>query len=64
MKRSEFMIGNWFTCGDRLWMVTDIGARTIIAIPFKEGWMLGPPYALDEIVFDENDLPGCTCLNG
>ncbi len=65
MKHSEFMVGNFFRCGNDQWMVTDIGARTIIAIHFKEGWMLGPPYALAEIVFDENDLPGCTpWLNG
>jgi hypothetical protein len=22
-------------------------------------WLNGPPYAVDEIVFDENDLPAC-----
>lgn len=25
-----------------------------------EGWFLGPPYAVEEMVFDENDLAGCS----
>lgn len=24
-----------------------------------EGWFRGPPYAVAEVVFDENDLEGC-----
>lgn len=65
MKHSEFMVGNSFMCDKHQWVVTDIGARTIIAIQFMEGWMLGPPYALAETVFDENDQIGCTpCPNG
>jgi hypothetical protein len=26
----------------------------------REGWFKGPPYAIAEIVFDEDDLPACT----
>jgi len=25
-----------------------------------EGWFKGPPYAVAEVVFDEDDLPGCS----
>jgi hypothetical protein len=59
MKRSEVKIKDRFICGGREWQVSDIGTRTVVAILVKEGWMNGPPYALPENVFDENDLPGC-----
>jgi hypothetical protein len=26
----------------------------------EEGWFSGPPYAVAEMVFDENDIEGCT----
>jgi hypothetical protein len=32
MKHSEFVIGETFWCSDRLWLCTDIGARTVLAI--------------------------------
>lgn len=41
------------------WRCTDIGTRTIIAIPYDPEWMTGPPYALAEVVFDEYDLECC-----
>lgn len=59
MNHTEFKIGIDFTCADRTWRVTDIGTRTIVAIPVREGWMNGPPYAVHEFVFDENDQPTC-----
>ena len=52
-----------FRCGGKRWKVTDIGTRTVIAIPIKEGWMEGPPYTQAEIVFDEEDLTVCEVLN-
>ncbi len=60
MMHSEFKIGDRFNCGEKQWQVTDLGNRTVIAIEVREGWMNGPPYALTEAVFDENDLPACT----
>lgn len=36
MKHSDFVIGGSFWCGGREWRVTDIGARTIIAICLDE----------------------------
>lgn len=26
----------------------------------RDGWFNGPPYAVAEIVFDENDMPACS----
>lgn len=65
MKHSDFVIGKEFTSSSgRRWLCTDIGTRTIIAIPIsaktvKDGWDRGPPYALNEIVFDEEDIETC-----
>lgn len=68
MKHSDFVMGQHFTCyADATWRVTDIGTRTVIAIRVRddilaEGWDKGPPYAVCEIVFDENDFPACEPL--
>lgn len=59
MTREELNIGDRFKCNGGLWQVTDIGTRTVIAVPVKEGWLDGPPYAVQEIVFDEEDMPVC-----
>ena len=59
MQRTDVKIGDTFLCGDERWMITDIGTRTVMAIPVRDGWMNGPPYHQAEVVFDENDLPGC-----
>lgn len=77
MRHSQFYIGRRFLSGGQLWMCTDWGRRTIIAVslepfvpagnydrelkinPEEDGWLDGPPYALEEIVFDEDDLPAC-----
>ena len=60
MKLSEFEKGKVFICDKRPWLVTDIGSRVVIAIAVREGWMNGPPYALSEMVFDEEDQLGCS----
>lgn len=57
--RAAVKIGSMFICNSRMWQVTDIGTRTVMAIPQKEGWMEGPPYSLAEIVFDEEDAQVC-----
>jgi len=59
MKINEFEKGKVFICDKRSWFVTDIGSRVVIAIAAKEGWMNGPPYALSEMVFDEEDQLAC-----
>lgn len=64
MRHSDFAIGCEFTTanGTLRWRCTDIGTRTITAIhidPEKVAdWYNGPPYAVTEHVFDENDIPG------
>lgn len=70
MKHSDFRIGCEFTTGlssltAKRWRCTDIGTRVIIAVclndhPDDPSWYNGPPYAVAESVFDENDIPGCT----
>ena len=32
MKRSDFTFGLKFKCGQRKWLVTDLGTRTVIAV--------------------------------
>ena len=64
MKLQEFEIGKIFICDKRQWQVTDVGSRVVIAIAAREGWMNGPPYALSEMVFDENDQIGCSQSEG
>lgn len=78
MKHEEFKIGEGFAIDGRAFVCTDIGTRTIVAIPtrakvggagesnelseaetLKDGWLNGPPYAVQEIVIDENDMPAC-----
>lgn len=63
MQHSDFKIGEEFFCGDRRWRCTDVGTRTIVAIALEHNddpsWEYGPPYAIAELVFDENDLEAC-----
>lgn len=63
MKHSDFAIGEEFRTATGNWRCTDIGTRTVIAIKVSDcddpSWFHGPPYAVAEIVFDENDLGGC-----
>jgi hypothetical protein len=62
MEHADFQIGmEFFTAAGR-WRVTDIGARTIVAIKLDQTDPRnynGPPYSIVESVFDEYDLPGC-----
>jgi hypothetical protein len=55
-------IGSHFQVADREFRVTDLGTRTIIAVRITEkekadpSWLNGPPYAIAELVFDEDDF--------
>jgi hypothetical protein len=63
MKHKDFTIGLEFYMRSRKWRCTDVGSRVITAIHLesgKESWWNGPPYAIVEQVFDENDLPACS----
>ncbi|MBY3432747.1 hypothetical protein HFN89_00975 [Rhizobium laguerreae] len=57
-------IGGRFKCGGGAWIVTDIGSRSLSAIKIDEKaksdptWLEGPPYALEEVVFDTVDIDG------
>lgn len=53
----------------KFWKVTDIGSRVIVAIEIgtpsmthDPSWGNGPPYAVSEIVFDEDDYDIITLL--
>jgi len=63
MKHSEFRVGQCFWCGGKLWRCTDIGSRVVTAIHIESDrsndWYKGPPYAVEECVFDEDDLLAC-----
>lgn len=63
MQHGEFAIGTEFRTETGIWRCTDIGTRTIIAIKISDrddpAWLIGPPYAVAEMVFDEDDLEGC-----
>lgn len=56
-------IGGTFFCGGKEYRVTDKGTRVIVAVHVDEktrkdpSWLNGPPYALLERVFDEDDFP-------
>lgn len=68
MKHSDFSIGTRFFTVVGLWVCTDVGTRTIAAIRIPddteeermgatvEQWMQGPPYVVEERLFNENDL--------
>ena len=63
MQHNDFRIGAEFTTNDGQfrWRCTDIGTRVIAAIRLDRAsnWYYGPPYAVVESVFDENDIGGC-----
>lgn len=60
--RKKISVGDVFTCGGKSWKCTDKGQRTIIAIELDpdrdDSWYVGPPYAVAETIFDENDILG------
>lgn len=62
MNHSDFQIGGEFWTATGAWRCTDVGTRTAVAIkldPDDSSWYSGPPYAVAENVFDENDMAGC-----
>jgi NLI interacting factor-like phosphatase len=65
MNKQDFHIGTEFFTEAGRWRCTDIGTRAIVAIKVDEvhsdntTWHTGPPYAVEEHVFDENDLQAC-----
>jgi hypothetical protein len=62
VKHSDFKIGMEFMMSDKRWRCTDIGKRTIAAIELSvpnESWYNGPPYAVAELVIDEDDIEVC-----
>lgn len=65
MRRSDFHTGLIFHNVIGTWQCTDVGARTITAVllvgpdvdvPNEPRWREGPPYALKEKVFNEQDI--------
>ena len=62
MNYKDFKIGNDFYTHTGKWYCTDIGTRVIIAISLnqkdKKNYN-GPPYSVQEIIFDEYDFEGC-----
>lgn len=66
MKIEDFHIGLEFYDNGSMtpakWRCTDVGKRVIVAIRLDKedtSWYNGPPYAVQEVVFDENDLEAC-----
>jgi len=64
MELSDFHIGSEFECGEKLWRCTDIGSRVVVAVCLSNhsddlSWYNGPPYAVAEHVFDEDDREVC-----
>ena len=63
MRHADFHIGTEFYTAAGYWRCTDIGSRVVIAIRLDApdaSWYTGPPYAVAECVFDEDDLEGCS----
>jgi hypothetical protein len=64
MKHTDFSIGVEFYTGDGKWRCTDVGTRVIVAIkldhPEDPSWYSGPPFSVEEAIFDEYDLGGCS----
>jgi hypothetical protein len=63
MKHSDFHIGLEFIASAGLkWHCTDVGSRTVVAIRLDHddpNWYLGPPYIVEEKVFDEHEIKRC-----
>lgn len=63
MVHNDFRIGLEFYSGAHHWRCTDIGTRVIVAVCLDDysdsSWYNGPPYAVVETVFDEDDQEGC-----
>jgi hypothetical protein len=63
MTKAQFSIGAEFKMVDSRWRCTDVGTRVIVAIKLNhsddQSWYNGPPYAVAEIVIDEDDMESC-----
>ena len=63
LKLKDFKIGKRFYTNSGKFRCTDIGTRVIVAIALnkkdKKDYN-GPPYCIEEIVFDEYDFDGCS----
>lgn len=64
MKLADFKIGiQFYTVTGQQWLCTDIGTRTILAIELDpkldKNWFKGPPYMINEVVFDEEEIKNC-----
>ena len=60
---ADFHIGCVFFTATGAWQVTDVGTRVVVAIRLEDcpdGVAHGPPYSVQELVFDEYDFSGCT----
>ena len=68
MKHGDFRIGQDFEMSGKRWRCTDVGTRVVVAVEltaevadYEEVWLAGgPPYAVAEVVIDENDMPACS----
>ena len=66
MTLDDFQISQEFYTNAGKWRCTDIGTRVIIAIALNQVDVKnynGPPYSIQEIVFDEYDFDGCFTEN-
>lgn len=62
MKFEDYKINGEFYTNAGKWKCTDIGSRIIAAISLDqedERNYIGPPYSIEEVVFDEYDFEGC-----
>lgn len=64
MQLDDFEIGKeFYGLAGFVWKCTDKGTRTITAIMLDDrkdpSWYQGPPYIVDEVIFDENDMQKC-----
>lgn len=63
MKHSDFHIGlDFYSSGGFPYRCTDVGQRTITAICLDRTsgqWYAGPPYPVEEKLFDELKISGC-----
>jgi hypothetical protein len=63
---SMISIGERFFLNDQEYMCTDKGSRVLVGIHIDDkvrddpSWLNGPPYALAEVTFDEDDFPAIT----
>jgi hypothetical protein len=65
LRHNEFRIGEMFWTAVSQFKCTDVGTRTIVAVRIDAtavkapSWLNGPPYAVAELVFDQDDFEAC-----